>query len=245
MHTGTVVAALALSLTLEGCADGSAEATSIRDIAQGGSQDGEVRHARGDFRCDGTFTGSFDNVIVPRNGTCTLYDATVRGNVKALRNARLTTRGNRIEGNIEGDEARAFSLSGDRVGGNIDLVETVASDAAREILICGQTLPNGNIQVKKSRTDRIIIGANTVDCPGNDVPKGNIQLEENVVPSGGVLHALGNRTGGNLQVFKNRGGGDKRIQANTVSQDLQCKENDSPFAGTPNSAGDSEDQCAG
>lgn len=71
--------------------------------------------------------------------------------------------------------------------------------------------------------------------------KGNIQITEN--NTGGSLEILRNHVAQNLQVFKNRGSGGKVVSGNTVGQDLQCKENTSPFTGGPNSTGDTEGQC--
>ncbi len=76
---------------------------------------------------------------------------------------------------------------------------------------------------------------------GADVRKGNIQVEKNDVDA--LLDLVFNRVSGNLQVFENLGAGEKFVQDNDVSQDLQCKENQGPFIGGPNSAGDTEGQC--
>ena len=68
--------------------------------------DGElVTGTGGDADCRGTLTGRFDNVIVPVGATCTLRDATVHGNVKALEDARLYVSATVVRGNIEGDKA--------------------------------------------------------------------------------------------------------------------------------------------
>jgi hypothetical protein len=44
-------------------------------------------------------------------------------------------------------------------------------------------------------------------------------------------------------VFKNAGPGEKTVQANTVREALQCFENEAPFVGGTNTAGQAEGQC--
>jgi hypothetical protein len=184
--------------------------------------------------CTGVLSGTFDdNVIVPVGATCTLTDATVRANVKALENARLFVIESHVTGNVEGDKASVVHVTGGTVEGNIQIKDGT-SPGEVGALVAGTLVPEGDIQIEKMRTGEILV-------EGARVLKGNLQVVENEV--GAPLHLVTNEVAGNLQVFKNRGMGDKLVRDNTVSQDLQCKENSSPFVGGPNTAGETEDQC--
>lgn len=184
--------------------------------------------------CTGSLTGSFDDdVIVPVGATCTLTQATVRANVKALENARLFVFDSHVTGNVEGDKASVVHVTGGTVEGNIQIKDGT-SPGEVGALVVGTLVPEGDIQIEKMRTGEILVD-------GAPVRKGNLQVVENDV--GARLHLVNNEVAGNLQVFKNAGAGDKLVRDNTVSQDLQCKENRSPFLGGPNVAGETEDQC--
>jgi hypothetical protein len=188
----------------------------------------------GDTPCVGTLTGTFDNVFVPVGRTCNLQNSTVQGNVKALPESRLFMRNNRVRGNIDGDEAVLVQVRGGTVGGSIQIKEANNTSVIGAEVSGGTVLTQGNIQVEKMNTGGILI---------RDVrlTKGNIKVEENVTRSS--FEIVRNRVAQNVQVFKNRGTNQKFVRNNTIGQIVQCKENQSPFVGGPNNAGDAQDQC--
>lgn len=188
----------------------------------------------GDTPCVGTLTGTFDNVFVPVGKTCTLVNSTVKGNVKALPDSRLFMRNDRVAGNIDGDEAILVQVRGGTVGGSIQIKEANSPNALGAAVYDGTVLTQGNIQIEKMNTGRIRI-ADVV------LRKGNIKVEENVTHT--RLDVIRNRVAQNVQVFKNRGDGPKFVRNNVIGQIVQCKENEEPFVGGPNQAGDAEDQC--
>lgn len=201
-----------------------------------------------DTRCAGALFGTFDNVVVPKNADCSLSGSIVTGNVKARRGSSLFSSFNQIAGNIEGDRPRWVGSQGDRIGG--DFAVTGATGPGFSILglsvnvfVCGTSLTSGNIAVEKSRNGTVAVGSSNPICLGNDVAQGNILVQENVIPAPEVMAVDRNTAGGNVQVFKNRGEGLKTVVQNVVREDLQCKENDPPFAGGPNIAHKAEDQC--
>jgi hypothetical protein len=64
--------------------------------------------AQADTVCNGSMTGTFaGNVVVPAGGSCTLFQANVKGDVQVARNARLTVDGleewSSIGGNVQAD----------------------------------------------------------------------------------------------------------------------------------------------
>lgn len=197
--------------------------------------------AGSDTSCVGTLTaGTFDNVVVPAGQSCTLTNSTVKGNVKALENSALDARDNSIGGNVQGDKAENIDLHRNSIGGNVELKEGESSPSqALDVNMRGNKLSNGNIKVEKMRGDVFIIE--------NAVRNGNVQVFENVVigPPGDdeELRVQVNRVSQDVQVFKTKGNGPKFVTGNTVGQNLQCKENDSPFTSTGNTAGKYEDQC--
>ncbi len=188
----------------------------------------------GDTRCVGTLTGTFDNVFVPVGKSCTLKNSTVQGNVKALPNSRLFMRNNRVRGNIDGDEAILVQVRGGTVEGSIQIKEANSPSVIGAEVSSGTVLTQGNIQIEKMDTGGILI---------RDVHlrKGNIKVEENVTRSD--FEIVRNRVAQNVQVFKNKGTNRKFVRNNTIGQIIQCKENQSPFVGGPNTAGDAQDQC--
>jgi len=205
-----------------------------------------------DARCVGFLPpGTYDNVVVPRDTDCNLSGSTVRGNVMVLRGASLFSSGNQIGGNLQGDRPRFVGSLGDTIGGNFSVTGATGMPGfsfppfSLNVFVCGARLPDGNISVKKSVNGTVAVGSQLGACPGNTVAKGNIQVQDNFIPAPPeALAVSGNTVGGNIQVFKNRGPGQKMVAANTVRQNLQCKENDEPFVGAPNVARNAEGQCS-
>jgi hypothetical protein len=203
-----------------------------------------------DARCVGSLPpGTYDNVVVPRGADCVLSGAIVRGNVKALRGAGLFSNGNRIAGNLQGDRPRFVGSLGDTISGNVHVTGATGTPGflfdglSINVFVCSARLADGNIVVEKSRNGTVVVGTLLEVCPGNTVTKGNIKVERNFIPPGEVLAVVRNTVGGNLQVFTNTGAGAKNVAGNVVRQNLQCKENDPPFIGEPNTARNAEGQC--
>ena len=205
-----------------------------------------------DTPCVGALSGSFDNVIVPPGATCTLTNSTVSGNVKALEDSRLLIRNSMIDGNVEGDKADIVQIFSGSVRQYILIKEggpAVVPPGPSpfnvcgfgmdftpcEALVSGTTVVEGGIQVEK------MTGSVLID---SSVKAGNVKVEGNTVNAPEVLIILDSTVDQNLQLFKNVGTGNKLVQGNTVGDNLQCFENDAPFAAPFNTAGSAEGQCA-
>jgi hypothetical protein len=202
-----------------------------------------------DARCVGSLPpGTYDNVVVPRGADCFLSGAIVRGNVKALRGAALFSNVNRIAGNLEGDRPRFVGSVGDTIGGNVHVSGATGQPGfpfdtlSVNVFVCGAQVTDGNVAVKKSRNGTVVVGTQLEECQGNIVA-GNIKVEDNFIPPNEFLAVGRNTVGGNVQVFKNTGPGGKSVIGNVVRQNLQCKRNDPPFFGGPNTARKAEGQC--
>ena len=78
-----------------------------------------------DTVCTGSMTGAIaGNLVVPANGSCTLFQANVSGNVRVSQNASLTVNGleewSSIGGNVIANACAATLLEGTvTVGGNV------------------------------------------------------------------------------------------------------------------------------
>jgi hypothetical protein len=218
-------------------------------------------------RCVGQLIGTFDNIVVPENTACNLFASTIRrnvralrgsslsaslneiaGNLEALRGSSLSLGGNQIAGNIEAKAPRWVGSQGDRIGGNFTVSGATGPGLSFQplslnVFVCGTTVTDGNILVRKSRNGTVAVGSSIPICPGNDVPKGNILVRENDIPAPEAMAVDRNTVGGNVQVFSNRGDGPKAVMDNVVGQNLQCKHNDEPFVGGPNLTHKAEGQC--
>lgn len=203
-----------------------------------------------DTECElGLPPGIYDNVVVPEGGQCALSNSIIRGNVKVLRGGVFFSQNNRIAGNFQGDRPQWVGSLGDTIGGNFSVTGATGSPGflfqglSVNVFVCGTTMLNGNISVKKSLTGTIAVGSLLPECQGNDVANGNVKVEENFIPPSELLAVARNTVGGNVQVFKNHGPGQKNVVENVVRGNLQCRRNDQPFLGGPNFAGKAEGQC--
>ena len=115
------------------------------------------------FTCNETVTGgSFDKVTVPRDGSCTLIDSTVSGNVKVKRGAFFQATRTDIGGRVEADDAlTVFIDTGSTVGRDVEIDDTAQAfifnatigrdvdidDATEVAQVCGTTVTKGDIEV--------------------------------------------------------------------------------------------------
>ena len=207
--------------------------------------------ARPDFRCNGVFKGkTYDEVIVPRNAACTLIDATVTGNVRALRNSYFQTVGTAIGGDVEGSASQTIFIdAGSKVSGSVESVgareffvfnstvmEDIEPERTKEVVqICGNTVRRGNIEVRRSGpgnggttkhpgTDILIGDPLTVGCRGNLVKRGDIKVTRNFTDIEFVIRGNTIRRG-DLQVLKNTGPVQKLVESNIGGDRLVCREN--------------------
>lgn len=218
---------LVLVTAVAACSNGNAAAGPGADVR---SIDGAATaHVT---TCESTISGSTHaNVKVPAGSTCGLDNVTVQGNVIALEGARVSVRGSHVRGNIQGEKAAVVRISGGVVDGSIQIQDGSSPGEDGVSITDGTLLTQGNIQITKMRTGRIIITDAVVE-------KGNVQLQENEVSS--ALDVRRNRVAQNLEVRKHRTGAVKTVSNNTVGQKLTCDENSSPFVVSANTARDSD-----
>jgi hypothetical protein len=213
--------------------------------------------AQGDFRCNGTFTGrSYDDVIVPRGGSCTLIDSTVADDVKVRKNAYFQANDTAIGGDVYGERAQTVFIDTDsRVSGRVDTYKTIqvfilnstvirgieVERTSEVVQICGTTVLKGDIEVERSGTDILIGDPLAVDCAGNSVMRGDVEVERSFTDVEFVIRGNSIRKG-DLKVFKNTGPVPKFVTGNTGGDDLKCRENSSPFLAGPTLPGEQPNQ---
>jgi hypothetical protein len=182
--------------------------------------------------------GTFQNVTVPTGTFCSLQDAVLTGNLKALPGSQLSTLNNTIAGDIQADKALFVDLVGDRVGGNIEIVDGNPEGSSQagflDYRVRGATVFQGNIHIIKNRGN-VFVEQNVLD-------KGNIKVEDNF----NLIQLLvqDNQVPGNIQVFKNSGSGPKVVRDNVAGQAIQCWENVPILFAEGNVAPKLEGQCA-
>jgi hypothetical protein len=197
-----------------------------------------------DTNCIGALTGFHDNVVVPGGATCTILNAQIQGNVKALPGSVLNmSGGTTVGGSVEGDKPNNVQIfgAGNVVRGDIQVKE--GGNGVQGVSVCGVTMPDGNIQIEKMFGGIFVGGSGCAAFGGgNRLFKGGIKVEENFVTATFGM-TIGQNRVDQLQVFKNNGPGAKTVAGNTVRQNLQCKKNRGPFVGGPNTARHRQGQC--
>lgn len=210
--------------------------------------------------CDGVFAGvNVKDVIVPRNGACTLTDSKVRGEVKVARNAYFQATGTSVKEDVEGHSAQTIFIdTGSNVRGDVEADKTAqvfifnakvtgsiqVRRATDKVQICGTTVRKGDIDVERSGRDILIGDPLAIDCDGNDVKQGDVSIEDNDTDVELVVRGNQIRRG-NLEVSGNDGPSGKFVEGNTGGRTLKCKGNDSPFSSTGNTGWRREKgQCA-
>jgi hypothetical protein len=196
--------------------------------------------------------GTYKNIVVPANETCTITSSTVKGDITALDNSRLTVReGTTVSGSIQADnsfDVETYHSNPEAeviVRGSITLRNVTGG-----ISICGTTLTHGDIVVEGSTGSHILLGGQPCNegfGGSNILKKGSIVVQDNNVAQsafGAVNFQIGdNQVARNLQVYRNLGLASKFVGGNTVGGALQCFDNDLPFVGGPNTAQNAEGQC--
>jgi hypothetical protein len=209
--------------------------------------------AHGKRICNGDRSGVTinGNVTVPAGGACHLTGSTVRGDVKALGGAYFQATDTTVRGDVKGRRARTLLIEGgstvrgdvttDRtdkvfvfastIGGRIDVQR-----ANQKVNVCGNTV-RGDIVVERSTRDILVGDPLAVDCPGNVVRRGDVEIADNVVDV--ELVVRGNTISrGDLSFKRNSGPAAKFVEGNAGGGRLDCKGNNQPFTAAQNTGWD-------
>jgi hypothetical protein len=199
--------------------------------------------------CDEIVTGLTirGDVAVPAGGACTLVKSTVRGDVKVRKGGYFQATntairgdvrargaqtvflegGSAVRGDVIGDRTAQVFVFASRVGGEIDVTR-----ATSKVNICGNTV-RGSIEVVKSGPDILVGDPLAVDCPGNVVKKGDIEVEDNFTDIEFVIRGNTIKRG-NLEVRRNAGPSDKVIRDNKGGNRLDCRSSGPSFTASGN-----------
>jgi len=208
--------------------------------------------------CTGILTDvSVRDVIVPAGASCTLVDSAVRNDVRVRENSYFQATNTDIGGDVRSrDSQTVFVEAGSGVGGIIETRNTAqvfvfgsfigdeidvygASDVTN---ICGNRV-RWDIEVTASARDILVGDPQAVDCAGNRVLRGDIEVERNNTDV--ELVVAGNRiVRGDLEVLRNSGISEKRISDNRGGDTLVCRDNVAPFVVSNNTGfDDTRGQC--
>ena len=199
--------------------------------------------------CDDVITGSTlrADVTVPTGGTCRLVNSTVRGDIRIRANGYFQATNTKVRGDVRGKRAQTIFLEGgsavrgdveadrtaqvfvfaSKVGGEIDIVR-----ATDKVNVCGNSV-RGSIEVEKSGTDILVGDPLALDCPGNVVKRGDIEVQDNATDV--ELVVRGNTISrGNLEVRRNGGPSGKFVEDNKGGAKLDCRGNSQPFNASGN-----------
>jgi hypothetical protein len=218
--------------------------------------------ARGDAaECDGTATGITikGDLSVPSGGACRLVNSPVRGDVKVRGGAYFQATNTTVRGDVRGKRAQTiFIEGGSTVKGDVDAERTSqvfvfassvgdsieVSRADDKVNVCGVTV-HDDIEVERSGRDILIGDPLTLDCPGNVVKRGNIEVRDNFTDVELIVRGNAIKRG-DLEVKRNSGPSAKYVQGNAGGDVLSCKGNDSPFTVSGNTGWKKAiGQCAG
>jgi hypothetical protein len=208
--------------------------------------------------CTGLVTSvSVRDVNVPAGASCTLVDSIVRNDVKVRQDSYFQATNTDIGGGIwSRDSQTVFVEAGSGVGDAIQTRNTAqvfvfgsfvgdeidVSGASDVTNICGNRV-RWDIEVTNSQQDILVGDPLAVDCAGNRVLKGDIEVERNNTDV--ELVVAGNRiVRGDLEVNRNQGTSDKRVSDNRGGDTIVCRDNASPFTAANNTDfDDTRGQC--
>jgi len=205
-----------------------------------------------------TLTVSGD-LVVPEDGTCTIVGSTVSGDVKVGKNAYFEASSSQIGDDVRASRSLTVYLhDGTTVGGDVTTSKTFqvflfdgnlngdvdVSRSTDQVYVCGNQI-TGDVSIEDSGRD-ILFGDPTpgVDCAGNTVTDGDVQIEDNNTDVELVIR--GNTVQqGDMKVLDNRGPAAKFVENNVGGDDLVCKGNTQPFTSGGNTGWNEQiGQCA-
>jgi hypothetical protein len=189
-------------------------------------------------KCKGELpAGAYDNVLVQDNKTCTLFGATVDGNVTVGHGATLESGFATIHGSLIGQGATIVRLTGLSVEGDV----SIRGGGFPQIL---SSTVYGVVDVSGMNGSIAIISNNSADALGH------LRVVNNAVrpadPDSTVgLFIADNEVQADAEVSGNTGTVGKSVQGNRVGGTLSCIGNEPPFEGGFNTAATLEGQCKG
>lgn len=173
-------------------------ALAVGAVAAGGA--GAHTHA-GLVKCTGLFNGTADNLVVPKNATCTLMGATVNGNIQILRGGALSTGAHAQFGSLQAVNPRWMQIEDASVGGSIQITGTSSTPGLGLMNTICRTFVGGAVQLL-SNLGTFAVGddvgcgpTNPIGFNGGNIVDGNVHFVGNKV----TMFVSNNVIGANLQ----------------------------------------------
>ena len=199
---------------------------------------------------DATPAGTYADLVVPEEATCTLRGSVVHGNVRVLPGGTLFVDSTTVAGHILGRDVNRLFVGRSSIGGNIVVNGGEVRGALGATLAVCATNTEGNVVIQHVTGG---IGVRT-HLPGFDPPNGfsarcgsvrNTIAGNLIVSNNASIRMLvqDNVVHRNLIVVNNAGTGQKVITRNLVDNVVACHENDQPFRGDANAAVRLSGQC--
>jgi hypothetical protein len=211
-------------------------------------------------KCNGTTSGKTikGDVVVPSGAACQLINSTVRGDVKVRGGGYFQLTHSIVRGDVTGKRSETiFIEEGSAVKGDVDTDHTsqvflfdssVSGSVTIErtddkVNVCGMTVRK-NIQIEHSGRDILVGDPLALDCAGNLVKRGNVEVEDNFTDVELVVRGNTIRQGG-LDVKRNGGPSGKFVSSNVGGDRLACSGNSNPFTALGNTGWNKRSgQCA-
>ena len=209
------------------------------------------------FNCNGVFTSqTLDDVVVPRDGACTLINSTVAGRVDVFTGAYFEANNTDIGEDVEANNSQTIYIhDGSTVGDSIRSFNTAQAFVfdrtvpgkiqvikSQQTNVCGNTVVNGDIKVDRSKRDILVGDPLAEGCAGNTVQRGDIKVTDNDVDN--ELVVRGNTIADDLEVIGNSGDAAKFVENNAGGDELKCFRNSQPFTASGNTGWDAPSgQC--
>ena len=211
-------------------------------------------------KCTATMSGKTikGDLVVPAGAACQLINSTVRGDVRVRGGGYFQATNSTVRGDVKGKRSQTiFIEEGSTVKGDVDADRTsqvflfdsavsgsiAVQRADDKVNVCGMTVRK-DVQIEHSGRDILVGDPQALDCAGNLVKRGSIQVEDNVTDVELVIRGNTIKRG-DLDVKRNGGPAAKFVSSNVGGDRLACSSNSNPFTHLGNTGWNKRSgQCA-
>ncbi len=192
--------------------------------------------------CSSTINGgTLPNVIVPAGAICTIFNATINGNVLGEIDSKTFIVSTTINGNVEGNDAEMVQLINVIVNGNVGIAGGEVDDIAPftfDYAICG-THVTGNVSITGSGGDAFVYTSPNCGSRTTQID-GNLRIEGNTAR----VRMIGIIVGRNASIVNNTSTTEKTLINSAIGKHLSCSGNTEPLTVDSNTAQKLIGQCA-
>ena len=166
---------------------------------------------------------------VKRNGYFEAHDTSVADNVRGKRAQTIYMVDSNVGGDVKAKKTAQVLLFSMTIDGDVKIKR-----ATDKVNVCGVRIVDGDLKVVRSGTDLLIGDPQAVECPGNLIENGDVEISDNWTDV--ELVVRGNSVPrGDLTVEGERRSLGQVRPGQHGWPDARCKHNEAPFIGTPNS----------